>query len=32
MVSLDRIIVANTCKRFMSQIEAVVAADGSFVD
>jgi hypothetical protein len=32
MVSLARNIVANTCKRFRSQIEAVVAADGSFID
>jgi hypothetical protein len=32
MVSLARNIVANTCKRFRSQIEVVVAADGSFID
>jgi hypothetical protein len=32
MVSLARSIVANTCKRFRSQIEAVVAADGSFIE
>jgi hypothetical protein len=30
--SLARNIVANTCKRFRSQTEAVIAADGSFVD
>jgi hypothetical protein len=32
LVSLARNIVANTCKRFRSQIEAVVAAYGSFID
>jgi hypothetical protein len=32
MVSLARNILANTCKRFRSQIEAVVAADGIFID
>jgi hypothetical protein len=32
MVSLSRNIVANTCKRFRSHIEAVVAADGSIID
>ena len=32
MVSLARNIVAKTCKRFRSQIEAVVAVDGSFTD
>jgi hypothetical protein len=32
MVSLARNTVANTCKRFRSQIEAVLAADGSFID
>ncbi|MFN9906933.1 MAG: hypothetical protein ACK56F_12570 [bacterium] len=32
MVSLAKNIVANTCKRFRSQIEAVVAADGGFID
>ncbi len=32
MVSLARNIVVNTCKRFRSQIEAVVAAYGSFID
>jgi hypothetical protein len=32
MVSLARNIVANTCKRFRSQIEAVVAAVGNFID
>jgi hypothetical protein len=32
MVSLARNIVANTCKRFRSQIEAAVAADDSFID
>jgi hypothetical protein len=32
MVSLARNIVAKTYKRFRSQIEAVVAFDGSFID
>jgi hypothetical protein len=32
MVSLVRNIVAKTSKRFRSQIEAVVAAVGSFID
>ncbi len=32
MVSLAKSIVAKTCKRFRSQIEAVVAVDGSFTD
>jgi hypothetical protein len=32
MVSLARNFVAKTCKRFRSQIEAVVAAVGSFID
>ncbi len=32
MVSLARNIVMNTCKRFRSQFEAVVAADGSLID
>jgi hypothetical protein len=32
MVSLARNIVAKTCKRFRSQIKAVVAADGSLID
>jgi hypothetical protein len=32
MVSLARSIVAETCKRFRSQIEAVVTADGIFID
>ncbi len=32
MVSLARNIVANTCKRFRTQIEAVVTAVGSFID
>jgi hypothetical protein len=32
MVSLARNIVAKTCKRFRSQIEAVVTAVGSFID
>jgi hypothetical protein len=32
MGSLAMNIVANTCKRFRTQIEAVFAADGSFID
>jgi hypothetical protein len=32
MVSLARNIVAKTCKRFMSLIETVVIAVGSFID
>jgi hypothetical protein len=32
MGSLARNIVAKTCKRFRSQIEAVVASEGSFID
>ena len=32
MVSLARNIVAKTCKRFRSQIEAVVTAVGIFID
>jgi hypothetical protein len=32
MVSLARTIEANTCNRFRSQIEDVVAADVSFID
>jgi hypothetical protein len=32
MVSLARNIVVKTCQRFRSQIEAVVAAEGSFID
>jgi hypothetical protein len=31
IVSLARNIVAKTCNRFRSQIEAVVADDGSFI-
>jgi hypothetical protein len=32
MVSLARNIVAKTCQRIRSQIEAVVATEGSFTD
>jgi len=32
MVSLDRDTVARACRRFRFRIEAVVAADGNFIE